>query len=121
MILLLPVPRLRAGRQSQPSWALRLSDAPDEGEIFKAERIVLLEEKLINFFVKTLRVKAEDLGRAFGASITEAELRWLIDKEYARTAEDVVWRRSKLGLRLTPREIAGIEGWMRDAQLARPA
>ncbi len=64
---------------------------------------------------------AEDLGCAFGASITEAELRWLMDREYARTAEDVVWRRSKLGLRLTADEIAGIDAWMRDAQLARGA
>ena len=31
----------------------------------------------------------DDLGRDFGATITEAELRWLMDKEFARTAEDV--------------------------------
>ena len=64
---------------------------------------------------------AADLGRMFGAGITEAELRWLMEKEYARMAEDVVWRRSKLGLRLTNDEIAAIDVWMRDAQLARPA
>jgi glycerol-3-phosphate dehydrogenase len=55
-----------------------------------------------------------DLGRDFGATLTEAELRWLIRHEYARSAEDVVWRRSKLGLRLTPEQIAAIDAFMAD-------
>ena len=46
---------------------------------------------------------AADLGRDFGATLTETELLWLINHEYARSAADVVWRRSKLGLRLEPR------------------
>jgi glycerol-3-phosphate dehydrogenase len=50
-----------------------------------------------------------DLGQHFGATLYEAELRWLIEKEYARTAEDVIWRRSKLGLRLTPEQIATLQ------------
>jgi glycerol-3-phosphate dehydrogenase len=50
-----------------------------------------------------------DLGRAFGADLTEAELRYLVDAEWARTAADVVWRRSKLGLRLSPEQIASID------------
>lgn len=55
-----------------------------------------------------------DLGRAFGATLTEAELRWLITHEFARTAEDVVWRRSKLGLRMTQAQIQDINDWLRD-------
>jgi glycerol-3-phosphate dehydrogenase len=55
---------------------------------------------------------AEDLGRSFGATLTEAELHWLIHREYARTADDVLWRRSKLGLRLTEEERAALEAWM---------
>ena len=55
---------------------------------------------------------AEDLGQDFGATLTEAELRWLMDKEYAQRAEDVVWRRSKLGLRMTQDQIAAIDDWM---------
>ena len=65
--------------------------------------------------------KAEDLGEQFGATITSAELRWLMDKEYARTAADVVWRRSKLGLRLSEQEIARIDDWISDAELAQSA
>lgn len=55
---------------------------------------------------------AADLGRSFGATLTEREVRWLMDREYARTAEDIVWRRSKLGLRLTADEIAELGAWM---------
>ncbi len=53
-----------------------------------------------------------DLGRVHGADLTDAELRYLIHHEWAQTAADVVWRRSKLGLRLTPAEIAGIDDAM---------
>jgi len=54
----------------------------------------------------------DDLGRNFGASLTECEVVWLIEKEFARTAEDVVWRRSKLGLRLSEDQIAALDAWM---------
>jgi glycerol-3-phosphate dehydrogenase len=57
-------------------------------------------------------VRAEDLGRSFGGTLTEREVRWLIDHEHARTAEDVVWRRSKLGLRMTAAEIAALDDYM---------
>ena len=61
------------------------------------------------------------LGQQFGAGLSEAELRYLIDVEWATTAEDVVWRRSKLGLRLTPEQIAAIDDAMRDLRYARAA
>ena len=53
-----------------------------------------------------------DLGQDFGATLTEAELRWLMTHEYARHAADVVWRRTKLGLRLTTHQIAEIDDYM---------
>ena len=56
---------------------------------------------------------AKDLGEDFGANLTAAEVRWLMEKEYARRAEDVVWRRSKLGLRLDATQIAQLDDWMR--------
>ncbi|HEY9019742.1 MAG: glycerol-3-phosphate dehydrogenase [Paracoccaceae bacterium] len=56
---------------------------------------------------------AADLGRDFGATLTEREVCWLMRHEYARSAEDVVWRRSKLGLRMTADQIAALDGWMR--------
>lgn len=63
-----------------------------------------------------------DLGQLFGDTLTEAEVRYLMTEEWALTADDVVWRRSKLGLRLTPAEIAALDDWMtaRRAATARP-
>ena len=62
---------------------------------------------------------ARDLGRPFGATLTEAEVRYLIDQEWAVTAEDVLWRRSKLGLRLSGAEAAQLGAFMGES--ARPA
>jgi glycerol-3-phosphate dehydrogenase len=59
---------------------------------------------------------AADLGRYFGAGLYETELRWLMTHEFARRADDVIWRRSKLGLRLTPAQIAAIDAAMSDMQ-----
>ena len=58
--------------------------------------------------------EATDLGRDFGGTLTEAEVCWQMDHEYARTAEDVVWRRTKLGLRMDEGEIAALDQWMTD-------
>ncbi|MEO0822191.1 MAG: glycerol-3-phosphate dehydrogenase [Pseudomonadota bacterium] len=62
--------------------------------------------------------KADDLGRHFGFNLYEAELRWLMAHEWARTAEDVLWRRSKLGLRLDAAERAALEDWMKGLRAA---
>lgn len=53
-----------------------------------------------------------DLGRRFGHDLTEAEVIWLMDQEWAVSAEDVLWRRSKLGLRLDAGETAALAAWM---------
>jgi glycerol-3-phosphate dehydrogenase len=55
---------------------------------------------------------AEDLGHAFGHDLTEVEVAWLMDREWAATAEDVLWRRSKLGLRLDAGQAAALATWM---------
>ena len=43
-----------------------------------------------------------DLGQDLGAGMTERELDWIVTKEWARSADDVLWRRSKLGLHMNP-------------------
>lgn len=55
---------------------------------------------------------ATALGRDFGATLTEAEVRHLMTHEFARRAADVVWRRSKLGLRMSVAEIEALDAWM---------
>lgn len=56
----------------------------------------------------------DDLGRDFGATLTEAELRWLVDKEWARKVEDVIWRRTKLGLRLDADQVNSVSAWLEE-------
>ena len=58
----------------------------------------------------------QDLGADLGAGLTEREVRYLMQHEWAETAEDVVWRRSKLGLRMTGAEVANLERWMAEAR-----
>ncbi len=52
-----------------------------------------------------------DLGEAFSPDLYEAELRYLRDHEWARRADDALWRRSKLGLSLDPAQQARVEAW----------
>jgi glycerol-3-phosphate dehydrogenase len=54
---------------------------------------------------------ADDLGAWFGSDLCEAELRYLVATEWARTAEDVLWRRSKLGLSLGAQEHEALIAW----------
>ncbi len=46
-----------------------------------------------------------DLGHIFGADLGEREVVFLMEKEWARTAEDILWRRSKLGLRFSAEDV----------------
>ena len=85
-----------------PDWALRLARAYGS----KARTML-----------GTARSMA-DLGRGFGATLTAAELDWMMTQEWAQTAEDAVWRRSKLGLRLAPEQIAAIDAYMARARAA---
>jgi len=59
--------------------------------------------------------RAEDLGPRFGPDLTGAEIRYLMRHEWAETVDDVLWRRSKLGLYVSKEDRAGIERFMVDA------
>ncbi|OYZ44817.1 MAG: glycerol-3-phosphate dehydrogenase [Novosphingobium sp. 16-62-11] len=50
-----------------------------------------------------------DMGRAIGQGFTEAELDHLVTREWAQTAQDVLWRRSKLGLWFSDDEVTLLE------------
>jgi glycerol-3-phosphate dehydrogenase len=54
----------------------------------------------------------DDLGRAFGPELTEAEVRYLMKQEWARFPDDVLWRRSKLGLTMPPRDREALAAFM---------
>jgi len=52
-----------------------------------------------------------DMGQHFGAGLYEAELEYMRQAEWAITAEDALWRRSKLGLHMSNKERASVEEW----------
>ena len=56
----------------------------------------------------------DDLGTHFGGDLYEAELSYLVAHEFARTAEDVLWRRSKLGLHLSEDAQDAVARWFAD-------
>ena len=49
-----------------------------------------------------------DLGKCYGHDLYEAEVRYLIDNEWVRDINDLLWRRSKLGLRLSGDQVADL-------------
>ena len=53
------------------------------------------------------------LAMHFGADLYEAEVRWLMRWEWAQSADDVLWRRTKLGLRLTKDQAATLDAWIK--------
>lgn len=53
-----------------------------------------------------------DMGADFGTGLRQAEVDYLIEREWAGTAEDILWRRSKLGLLLNQSEIEALEQYV---------
>lgn len=56
------------------------------------------------------------LGEHFGAELYEAELQYLRDHEWARTSDDVLWRRSKLGLFCNAETAPRVDAWLAGAR-----
>ncbi len=90
-----------------------LSDYPFLGPRFAARliRAYGTEASIMLGDAKTMG----DLGAQFGATLTEREVEWLINREWARTADDILWRRSKLGLHLTQSQREFFNQWFMDS------
>ena len=58
--------------------------------------------------------KLEDLGREVAPGLYDREIQYLYENEWARTAGDVIWRRSKLGLHFSPSERENVACWFRE-------
>ncbi len=58
-----------------------------------------------------------DLGRCFGSDLYEAEVRYLMEQEWAYDAADILWRRSKKGLYLSKEEAAALQDYMADSRV----
>ncbi len=62
--------------------------------------------------------RLQDLGELFGADLTAREVDYLVDVEWARSAEDILWRRTKLGLRTALGDKARLEAYL-DAKFSK--
>jgi glycerol-3-phosphate dehydrogenase len=51
----------------------------------------------------------DDLGRRYAGDLTEAEVRYLVQHEWAQSADDILWRRSKLGLKATAEDVVALD------------
>ena len=113
--------------QSRPSWT---ASAPLPGGDFTSfdglvdrlkAQIADIPEQLARRLVRaygtevfTLTKQAShfaELGALFGGGLSEAEVRYLIEHEFARTADDILYRRSKLYLHLTETEKKRFSDW----------
>ncbi len=60
-------------------------------------------------------VSVHDLGQHFGAQLYQREVDYLVCHEWARTSEDILWRRTKLGLRMNEEERRRLQGYLETA------
>jgi len=56
----------------------------------------------------------DSLGENFGAGLYEAEVQYLINKEWARSSDDILFRRSKLGLLLSKTEVENLNLFLKN-------
>ena len=80
-------------------------------ERLHAERLIRCYGTDARAILGTAKTKA-DLGQHFGGTLYECEVRWMIEKEWAVNAEDVLWRRTKQGLFLTSKEATMLNDYM---------
>ncbi len=55
---------------------------------------------------------APDMGEDFGGGLTAREVDWLVAHEWAQTVDDIVWRRTKLGLVLTANQVERLADYL---------
>ncbi|TDO95935.1 glycerol-3-phosphate dehydrogenase [Marinomonas balearica] len=83
--------------QGHDSYAVSLQQKYPFLTAHMAKRFVASYGTLTHTMLKNIG-DTSDLGTLFGAGLYEAEVRYLMESEWARSADDVLWRRSKLGL-----------------------
>ncbi len=65
--------------------------------------------------------KSADLGEDFGHGLTAAEIDYLVREEWARSGDDVLWRRTKCGIGMTDRERERVAAYVTKAVAAADA
>ena len=80
----------------------------------QADRLVSAYGSRLDAVLGDARDRA-DLGPAFGPELTGAEVRYLMTREWARFPDDILWRRSKLGLTMGPADREALAAFMATA------
>jgi len=79
---------------------------------YPQHRRALLERWARAYGSRVTQILGDALGREVAPDLYEAELRYLVAREWAFTADDVLWRRSKLGLRLRADAVRAVDEWL---------
>ncbi len=115
-----------AGKGWTADKALPGGDFPIDGAAALADKLLaeypFLHEKIVRRLVRSYGTRAwiwlgnartaSDLGQDFGHGLYQSEVDYLMTYEWACSAEDILWRRSKLGLRLSGPERAALESYV---------
>jgi glycerol-3-phosphate dehydrogenase len=78
------------------------------------------ESALVRRLARTYGTRAREIlavadpGIHFGADLYQREVEYLVRTEWAMTAEDILWRRTKLGLRLSAEQVGHLDQWLGD-------
>jgi len=80
----------------------------------QAQRLVAAYGSRLQAILGDAKSRAE-LGPAFGSELTAAEVRYLMAREWARFPDDILWRRSKLGLTMPSGDRAALAAFMATA------
>lgn len=113
--------------------ALPGGDFPMEGAGKLAEEFAteypFLDSAVIRRLVRSYGTRAKnwlgkskslaDLGQDFDHGLYAAEIDYLVTCEWASTADDILWRRTKLGLRFTPTQVKTLEKYLAIGQKNR--
>ncbi|MCQ8780672.1 glycerol-3-phosphate dehydrogenase [Mangrovibrevibacter kandeliae] len=102
-------------------------DGTDRIEAELSRRLPDLDARTVRRLVRAYGTDASriaasgDLGHDLGHGLSEAEVGWLVRNEWARTADDILWRRTKLGLRFSREETARLEAHLAQVREERRA
>ena len=103
--------RVRCPRPGITTW---LSQASRNATRAASARIAASYGTLASAWLDKAETR-EDLGEEFGGGLSAAEVDYLMRREWAETAEDVLWRRTKTGLRVDADGRARLERYMEGA------
>lgn len=106
-----PLPGGEFGRTEAPEKAKQLAARYPFLDAAQASRLIRLYGTRAQVFLGDA-ASSSDLGEAFGHGLSASEVEYLINHEWAQTVEDILWRRTKLGLHFTAEETSRLEAYI---------